>query len=393
MKLIPDFLKGEIALRINRIKEKMAAEELEAVFIASNTNVYYSTGRFFRGYVYVSLSHDPIWFVVRPATFQEEENVIYIRKPEDIPAILENLNLPMPKTIGFEFKSMPYSDIMRFHKVFGPSEMKDCSPLLSGARMIKTDYEINEMRSDGVHQAEAYRKVPKCYKRGMTDLELQIEIERILRLEGCLGVVRTAGNLMEINLGSVIVGENADVTGPYEFTMGGAGVDPSHPVGANGSEIKCGESVMIDMNGTFNGYQTDMTRVWRLGELPELAYKCHECSIRILRTLEKMGVPGVRVADLYDEAEKIVKENGLEEWFMGHNYHVSFIGHGVGIELNEPPVVMKKSRDILQANMTIALEPKFVIPHVGAVGVENTYVVTPSGLESITSFPEEIMEL
>ena len=78
---------------------------------------------------------------------------------------------------------------------------------------------------------------------------------------------------------------------------------------------------------------------------------------------------------------------------MGHNQQAPFIGHGVGIQLNELPVVTSRSRDILEGNMTIALEPKFVIPHVGAVGIENTYVVTASGLECITVFPEEIQEL
>ena len=78
---------------------------------------------------------------------------------------------------------------------------------------------------------------------------------------------------------------------------------------------------------------------------------------------------------------------------MGHAHKAGFIGHGVGIELNEIPVVMERSKDILAENMTIAIEPKFVIPHVGAVGVENTYRVTSAGLENLTVFPEDLTEL
>ena len=99
------------------------------------------------------------------------------------------------------------------------------------------------------------------------------------------------------------------------------------------------------------------------------------------------------VADLYRKAVEIVEGENLSEYFMGHRQQAGFIGHGVGIELNEQPVVMARSKDILEENMTIALEPKFVIPGVGAVGVENTYRVTPEGLESLTVFPEEIQEL
>ncbi len=106
-----------------------------------------------------------------------------------------------------------------------------------------------------------------------------------------------------------------------------------------------------------------------------------------------MAKPGVAVADLYKKAMEIVEGEELSQYFMGHRQQAAFIGHGVGIELNEQPVVMARSKDILAENMTIALEPKFVIPSVGAVGVENTYRVTPSGLESITIFPEEIQEL
>lgn len=90
---------------------------------------------------------------------------------------------------------------------------------------------------------------------------------------------------------------------------------------------------------------------------------------------------------------KIVEEDGLEKYFTGHTQQVGFIGHGVGIELNEQPAITPRSKDTLLEDMTLAIEPKFVIPEIGAVGVENTYVVAPDGLQSITPFPEEIQEL
>ena len=77
---------------------------------------------------------------------------------------------------------------------------------------------------------------------------------------------------------------------------------------------------------------------------------------------------------------------------MGHRQHAGFVGHGVGIEINELPVIAPRSRDILAAGNVIALEPKFVIPGVGAVGIENTYRVTDSGpMERLTDAPEEII--
>lgn len=302
-------------------------------------------------------------------------------------------NCPLPSNVGYEFDSLSYSDVTRLKNVFPDSNPVNASVPLRKARMVKTAWELQKMQEDGMHQAEVYRRVTHCYQEDMTDVQLQIEIERVLRLEGCLGFIRTSGNLMDINLGSVIAGENADVPSPYDFTMGGSGIDPSLPGGANGTTLKPGTTIMIDMNGSFNGYQTDMTRVWRLGEISELALRAHKCSISILRALESMGKPGTPVAELYKKALAIAEAENLGDYFMGHRQKASFIGHGVGIELNEMPVVMERSKDTLLENMTIALEPKFVIPETGAVGVENTYVVTPSGLKSLTVFPEDIQEL
>ncbi len=85
---------------------------------------------------------------------------------------------------------------------------------------------------------------------------------------------------------------------------------------------------------------------------------------------------------------------GMEEYFMGHRYHAGFVGHGVGIEVNELPVLAPRSRDILEAGNVIAVEPKFVIPGIGAVGIENTYIVRDSGgAERITDAPEDITPL
>ncbi len=393
MHFIPSELRDEMALRVSRLQDIMRRERLDAMLISGNTAIFYLSGRFFRGNIYVPAEGKALYFVIRPTDFDKAADVIYVRKPELIAEKLEERGLPIPATLGLELDTTVYSTVGRLARIFPEAETVNASPLLQEARMVKTPYEIKMMEADGLHQAAVYHRVSACYSPDMTDLELQIEIERVLRREGCLGYVRVAGTLMEINLGSVIVGENADVPGPYDFTMGGAGTDPSLPVGADGSIIHPGSTVMIDMNGTFNGYQTDMTRVWRVGEIPELARKAHQCSIDILREMERIALPGVEARELYAAAERIAGEAGLTEYFMGHRQKAGFIGHGVGIELNEAPAITPRNRTVLRENMTLAIEPKFVIPNVGAVGDENTYVVTRDGLRNITVFPEEIHEL
>ena len=136
-----------------------------------------------------------------------------------------------------------------------------------------------------------------------------------------------------------------------------------------------------------------MSRVFSVGTLNELSIKAHDCSRRICQELSSMGKPGVEAKALYNRAIEIVAEEGLEDLFMGHRQKAGFIGHGVGIEINELPVIAPRSRDILAEGNVIALEPKFVIPGIGAVGIENTYIVTSKGMECVTLAPEEIINL
>lgn len=389
--LLPE---SEQALRVEKIKAglRKTARGSYGLLIGSNANLFYATGRVFSGYVYISSDADTVYLVKRPVEL-EGNHLIYIRKPEQISEALTKAGISLPETLFLELDQLPYSAAERLKTAFPAHAYANGSPAINAARNVKTDMEIRLISDCGIKHERVYRRIPHLYQEGMTDIELQVEIERISRLEGCLGEFRINGDSMELYMGNVLVGDNADAPSPYDFAMGGAGMDPSLPVGANGTEIRPGNSVMVDMNGNFNGYMTDMTRVFSLGTLSPLAVKAHECSIRITRELAKAAMPGIEAKTLYELAVAIVKEEKLEEYFMGHRQHAGFIGHGVGIEINEGPVIAPRSRDIFQLGNVIALEPKFVIPKTGAVGIENTYVVTDSDLRVLTAAPEEIISL
>lgn len=394
MQLITDNFRKEMALRVAKVQHLMQKQNIDGLLISSNANLYYITGRVFRGYVYLSLDHAPIVFVIRPVGL-EGDNVIYIRKPEMIINELRNKGIETINNLALEESSSSYSEIVRLRNAMRFENTVNGSTLLAEARMIKTDFEVEKMREDGLKQAKSYMQISSVFKQGMTDTDLQIEIERILRKNGCLGFYRTSGPLMETNLGTVLTGENADNPTPYDFAVGGGGIDTSLPTGAAGLSICSTNTVSVDACGNFNGYQTDMTRVWAPNPetLPEIAKKAHNCSLKILDDFQQNCKPGHQVAEMYNRAMQIVTEANLEEYFMGHTQKAPFIGHGVGIELNELPVITPRSKHLLEPGMTIAIEPKFVIPGVGPVGVENTYVVTSSGLECITKMEMQIMQL
>lgn len=381
--------KDEQARRVARLVDGMAASGIDALLLADNASKFYLTGRVFAGYVYIRVDGSVMCAVQRPVELSGDE-VKYIHKPEELPAIVGEL----PARLGLELDTMSYNMVERLKAVFHNSEIGNASALMRRARSVKTQAEVKQIALSGIKQERVYRRIPHLYSEGMTDIEFQVEIERTSRLEGCLGQFRINGDSMELFMANVITGDNADEPSPYDFAMGGAGMSASLPVGANGTEIKPGMVVMVDANGNYTGYMTDMTRIFSLGNVSPLALKAHECSRRIHRELCQMGKPGVEAKTLYEHAMAIVKEEGLEHLFMGHRQHAKFIGHGVGIEINELPVIAPRSRDVIEAGQVIALEPKFVIPGVGAVGVENTYHVKDDGeWECLTNAPEEIIPL
>ena len=258
--------------------------------------------------------------------------------------------------------------------------------------MVKTPLEIEQIREGAQHHIATYAVIPSLYREGMTDRDLQIEIEREMRRRGSIGLFRCFGSAMEIFMGSLLTGDNAGAPSPYDFALGGAGSE-ALPLGANGTPLRPGMAVMIDMAGNYGVYCSDMTRTYSIGELPEEAYRLHELSRRMHREIIQQAGPGTSCASIYNDCLAAVKEAGAESYFMGTELQAQFVGHGLGLQINELPVLMGRSKDTLQLGMVVAFEPKFVLPHIGAVGIENTYLVTETGIENLTPAPEEIIDL
>lgn len=379
--------------RLARLYDIMNRQGVKALLVSDNANKFYLTGRIFDGYIYVNEPDRQVsYFVRRPAELTGQ-HVHQIRKPELIPETMDHAGLRRVEPLGLEQDESTYATVMRLANAMGVDTFVNADSVLMQARAVKDDAELKMISQCGVKHTRIYKRVPHAFQEGMSDVELQIEIERLSRLEGSIGIMRVSGGDMEINMGSVLVGHNADTPSPYDFALGGAGTSPALPVGADGTIISPGNTVMVDTNGDFNGYMTDMTRTFTYGDIPDDVRDAHQLSVNICHAIAKAGIPGVQCADLYLLAEGMVRQAKLEEAFMGHRSHAGFVGHGVGITVNELPVLSPKSKDVLQVGNVIALEPKFVFPKVGAVGIENTYVVTPDGMKCLTGAPEELVAL
>ena len=321
------------------------------------------------------------------------EFVFPIRKPEQIVDLLKENGIPVASKIMLEAGELPYADYMRLASLFPESEVVDGTAIIREARSVKTPLEIELFRRSAALHARAYSKIPDVYHPGMTDRELSVEVERLMRLEGCLGIFRVFGQSMEIFMGSVLAGDNAATPSPYDFALGGKGLDPSLPGGMNGTLLKEGYSVMVDIGGNFYGYMCDMSRVFSIGKLNDEAYAAHQVCLEVQDKVASMTAPGVVCEDLYNAAIEIVTKAGFADRFMGVSQQARFIGHGIGLEINEAPVLAPRIRRELEEGMVFALEPKIVLPGVGPVGIENSWVVTENGVGKLTICNEEIIEL
>ena len=385
-------MENELELKWRRIQQAMRQEEADGCLLTMNMNLYYVSGQVFNGYFYLPAEGRPYWFVKR-LTVPETNQVHVIRKPEQMPELFRDLNLAMPRKLLLEADELSYNEYIRLQHVFRAEATGNASALIRHIRMIKTPWEIEQMRISARRHEAVYREIPACYRPGMRDVELQIEIEKRMRMHGSLGYFRAFGSNMDIFMGSLLAGENAGEPSPFDFALGGKGIHASGPLGANGTLLREGTTVMADMSGNYTAYQTDMTRVFSIGKLPDRAYRVHRVALEIQARMERTAKPGVSCAELYRDALAMAGQEGLKDCFMGTHLQAKFVGHGVGLEINELPVLTTRSKDILQPGMTFAFEPKFVLAGIGAVGIENTILVTDSGVEKMTLLDETIIEL
>lgn len=384
--------KEESNLKFDKIRSILRKKDADACIITSSVSQYWLCGFIFDGYLYITIDKEPIFFVKRPSDL-DDQRVTTIRKPEQIPNLLHEAGLPLPKRILIEADQLTLNVANRLRAALSMPELINISDKIRKFRSIKSEYELNQMRECAEIHTQVYQLIPTLYRKGMSDLQLQIEIEREMRLHGSIGIFRSYGENMDIFMGSMLAGDNAQAASPYDFALGGKGITPMLPLGANSTLLRPGITLMVDMAGNYKPYMDDMSRSFVIEYAPDIAYKAHEVSIEIHNVVKKITKSGTLCSDIYSLAEEMVKTSGLQPYFMGTIQQAKFIGHGVGLEINEPPIITPRSKDILESGMAFALEPKFVLPGIGAVGIENTYIVHDDYIENITLCNEELVVL
>ncbi|MDR1004757.1 MAG: Xaa-Pro peptidase family protein [Prevotellaceae bacterium] len=374
---------SELKLRRDKIRALMEKRDIDAALITCNVNLLYTVGRIVSGYLYLPVDA-PAHFFMKRSHMPEGNRIHALRKPEQISGMLDAMGIAAPRRLMLEADELSHTDYLRLAACFPQAKIENATPLIRQARSIKTHYEIELFRRSGIMHAWAYGRIPSAYRPGMTDRDLSIEVERVMRQEGCLGIFRTFGQSMEIFMGSLLTGDNAGIPSPYDFALGGEGLDPSLPVGANGTPLRAGQTVMVDMGGNFFGYLSDMSRTFTIGQVSQKVIDAHSVCLEIEEEMMYHAAPGTVCETLYDNALRLAEQHGFADRFMGTARHAGFVGHGIGLEINEPPVLAPRMKQELEEGMVFAFEPKIIMPGVGPVGIENSWLVTSDGVERLT---------
>lgn len=389
----------ELEYRCNKLQEQMISESLDAVIIVQNADMFYFTGTVQSGNLYVPASGQPLFMVRKEAGRARMESglkeVITFNSLKDIPAVLSRYEYPVPKRIGLELDVLPVNFYERYRALYPNADFLDATPLIRKVRMIKSHYEIHLMQDAADQVDRVYRRAGEIIRVGMTDLDVAAELEYTARKDGHQGLIRMRGFNSEICYGQIFSGSDSAVPAYPDTPLGGMGLNPSFGQGAGLKRIEPNEPVIIDFAGCVDGYLSDQTRVFSVGEPSEKFRKAYSDMLEIQALMIETVDVGVSWGTIYDICIKCAADMGYTDSFMGaKGAQVSFIGHGIGVEIDEYPFIARGFNQMpLETGMAFAFEPKVVFPGEGAIGIENTFYLSNEGLKRLTHSSDELVIL
>jgi Xaa-Pro aminopeptidase len=382
----------ELEWRHVRLSNLLEPLELDMTAISTNPNLYYVAGSIQEGMVLLCPElPEPVYLVKRVLERAQHESALSDIRPSVSPRKLrEVLGLGNIKRVGMELDTIPHGWAERVRSGLGGSEVElvDISGVLRQTRAVKSAWEVDRITEAAAQVDGAMERATHVLSEGMTELELAAELEREMRMMGHEGLVRMHRFGSEMHVGGVLSGPSAALPTWHQAVMGGGGLSPALPHGASRRRIARGEPVAVDLCGISHGYLVDETRTFVVGSLTEEAADALRATQAILRAMEAILVPGASNEGLWDRAEELARSLGVIDGFMGiGSTKMRFIGHGVGLELDELPVLAHRMPGELPEGAVVALEPKVVLPGLGVLGEENTYYVKSDGPRVITRAP------
>jgi Xaa-Pro dipeptidase len=380
---------SELKNRISRFRCRMDETNpgWKVSVIFSKVNIFYFTGTMPDGMLFIFAHDEAILFVRRSFERALDESLFPNIKPmdgyRDAAETLGNL----PDTVYLETEIVSLAMLQRFQKYFPFSDIKSLDAQVGWTRSIKSPYELSIMKRAGkIHRKVLEDKVPLLLREGISETEFANELFSILMAEGHQGLVRFGMFGTEMFLGHVAFGDSSIYATNFNGPGGNRGLSPAVPFpGSPLQKLRKGDLVFVDVGCGVEGYHTDKTMTYMFGApLPDMAIEAHQQCVAIQNKMAEMLKPGAVPSEIYHAIMDNLHPDFLEN-FMGFGpRHVKFLGHGIGLTIDESPVIAHGFNEPIQEGMVFALEPKKGIERVGMVGIENTFIVTPLGGQCIT---------
>ena len=381
--------RSELRDRMNRFKALMDKDnpdwELSVIF--GNINTYYFTGTMQDGMLLIPNDGEAEYWVRRSIDRARDESLFPdIRAMGSFrDAVKENGKVP--EVVYLETEVVPVALFRRFQKYFPCSEARPLDAQVAKIRAVKSAYELSLMEKAGeIHRYVLEDYVPGILQEGMSEADFGSTVFSAMVREGHQGIVRFGRFNCEIVVGQLGFGESSIYPTCFDGPGGCYGMSPASPVlGSRNRLLKSGDLIFIDNACGFEGYQTDKTMTYMFGRsLPREAIAIHERCLSLQDEMAACLRPGTIPSEIYQSVMESVEPAFLENFMGFESRRARFLGHGVGLQVDEMPVIAPGFDEPLQEGMVIALEPKKGVRDVGMVGTENTYIVTSSGGRSIT---------
>ncbi|OQY59605.1 MAG: peptidase M24 [Desulfobacteraceae bacterium 4572_88] len=390
--------KSELEKRIARLQDALRKCETDGALILQNTDLFYFAGTIQQAHLYVPAEGQPILMVRRSLARANAESaierIVPFKNPRQIPDILQQNGYALPRILGMELDVLPVNLHLSFSRIFEDAKLPDISHEIRLIRAVKSAYETNMIREACRFSDHLASCVRTFLQEGITEIELAGKIEAEARKLGHQGIVRMRLWGSELFYGHLMAGASAAVPSFLSSPTGGQGVGPAVAQGPSLSPIRPHEPVLLDYCFVYRGYISDHARIFSMGELPDDLCMAHQAMLDVQSLIIRKARPGMKAGDVYDLALARADELGYADHFMGVGpRRIRFVGHGVGLELDEYPFLAKGQDMELQSGMTVAIEPKVIFPGKGVVGIENTHVMTDDGLEQLTHFEEGVVTI
>ncbi|UCF57211.1 MAG: aminopeptidase P family protein [Deltaproteobacteria bacterium] len=386
---------SEINQRKREIQRELLQSGIEGLFIVQRVDLFYFSGTAQNGFLYMPAEGEPLLCIRKYMPRAQKEssikNIVEIRSINAVPALISDFYGKLPRALGFEFDVLPVRDFNFYRTLFPDQEYVDGSPLIHRVRMVKSEWEIQQMDRTAELTRQTFEYMRTAIRPGLTEMEFAGIFETFARKLGHGAQLRVRDYQTEGYSWHILSGKNGGMVGLLDSPASGEGTSVAFPSGGGSKILAKNEPIMIDFGSVLNGYHVDETRMFAIGSMPDKAMKACQAAIEIHDAVLEKVKPGITLGELFQTSASKAKSLGYEEQYLGPpGYKVGFIGHGVGLELIESPIIAKDREDRLVPGMTFALEPKMVFQNEFAAGIESVFLVTDTGCRLITKVPVEI---